>query len=202
MKTSSLGLLAILLQAYVAYGRKVTVDAVGKDGEEPYFQGSSVYWGTGRHRQSFHCEEDETPFVTPDKLSATCCQEDESLKGSKQTEWHCCAVGHDVTGSAAVGYECCVEGSTFDGKLCKRPVTCPNGQVMVDEKCQCPEGKIMAADGTCEAAKPNPKPDNDDKCDSGLETGSLSKYTPLTRIEVAYFTQANATSSPDYRADI
>jgi hypothetical protein len=96
--------------------------------------------------------------------------EEQSLKGSEKTEWHCCAEGHDVTGSADVGFECCVEGSTFDGEMCQRAEKaekCPNGQEMVDGKCQCPKGQVMDEDGTCKPAKAA-------KCDSGLKTGTLS----------------------------
>ncbi|KAJ6148448.1 hypothetical protein N7497_010430 [Penicillium chrysogenum] len=164
MKGSSLGILAILLQAYAVYGRKVEPDEVGAPGKEPYVEGHSIRWGTGRYRGSYHCEENETPFITPDKKHATCCLEGESLKGSADTEWHCCAEGHDVTGSTDVGYECCVKGSVYDGYMCKRAEKCPNGQEMVDGKCQCPKGQTMADDGTCKPVKAG-------KCDSGLKTG-------------------------------
>lgn len=143
------------------------MEQVGEDGKVPYIQGSSVHWGTGRFRGSYHCEDDETPFLTPDKALATCCQEGESLKGSAKTEWHCCAEGHDLSGSADVGFECCVKGSVFDGAMCKKPVKCPNGQKMVDGECQCPPGKIMTPDGACKAEK-------DEECSSGLETGTLT----------------------------
>lgn len=48
MKGSSLGILAILLQAYAVYGRKVEPDEVGAPGKEPYVEGHSIRWGTGR----------------------------------------------------------------------------------------------------------------------------------------------------------
>lgn len=167
MKSSSLGVFAIILQAYVAYGRKVEPDPVGAPGKEPYVDVHSVRWGTGRFRGSYHCEDNETPFITPDKTSATCCQEGRSLTGSEKTEWHCCAEGHDVTGSVDVGFECCVKGSVFDGELCRRAEKCPNGQYMVDGKCQCLKGQTMTEDGTCKLVKAA-------LCDSGLKTGTSS----------------------------
>lgn len=166
MKGQSLAVLAVLLQPYGALGRKVKPDPVGEPGKEPYIQGESVHWGTGRLRGSYHCDVGETPFITPDRTSATCCRAGESLKGSEATEWHCCAENHDVAGSAAVGYECCVDGSVFDGKMCKKPTTCENGMEMVDGKCQCPQGQELSADGTCRLVKPA-------KCDSGLKTGEF-----------------------------
>jgi hypothetical protein len=143
---------------------------------------------------SYHCEENETPFITPDKKHATCCLEGESLKGSADTEWHCCAEGHDVTGSADVGYECCVKGSVYDGDMCKRAEKCPNGQEMVDGKCQCPKDQTMADDGTCKPVKAG-------KCDSGLKTGT-SYYALLRWSKATNLIQENATSSLEGRRTI
>jgi hypothetical protein len=110
---------------------------------------------------------DKVLSLSADKKHGTCCPPGTSLKGSEATEWHCCGKDHDVTGSKEVGFECCLEGSIFDGKNCKRGDKCPNGKLMIDGKCQCPNGQEEAADGTCKPAK----------CDSGLSTGMLEFST-------------------------
>ncbi|KAL1885635.1 hypothetical protein Plec18167_001130 [Paecilomyces lecythidis] len=154
-----------LLCSPMAYAEKVPVKEIGDNFK---IDGDKVTWPDGPFTGSLTCAGPDTSIsLSADKKHGTCCPTGANLKGSANTEWHCCGKGHDVTGSKDVGFECCLEGSVFDGEKCKRAKKCPNGKVMIDGRCQCPDGQEEAEDGTCEPAD----------CDSGLKTGKCYFFT-------------------------
>ncbi|KAJ5959393.1 uncharacterized protein N7479_006543 [Penicillium vulpinum] len=173
MKRSSISYLALFLQLQTAYGYKVNVRDIPPDAD---IIGNGVWWGTGMPRDGFQCSPAFPLSISADKTVATCCLPGNSLKGSKDTEWHCCADGHDLTGSKDNGYQCCADGREWNGTECKEK-TCPNGKVLVNGVCQCPDGTVEGTDGTC---KPPPQ------CTSGLTTGKCYGFVGTKGLPLAF----------------
>lgn len=133
----------------------------------------------------FACDATDGLQLTPnsDGKYLGCCQSDQILVGSEETQFRCCGRQHILAGNKDVGFSCCPEGSIFDGKVCdppdppkptptpdpKPPVPdpthCVNGKQLVHGKCVCPTGTKENESGVCAPAS----------CASELSYGKLQQ---------------------------
>ncbi|KAK4187739.1 hypothetical protein QBC35DRAFT_384308 [Podospora australis] len=139
--------------------------------------------------------------LSNDKKWGACCAPGSHLLGSPETAFDCCGDGHELVGHKETSkYSCCPAGQAFDGTKCfdptppppqeQEPGKCPNGKVLVDGKCVCPEG-TMDVNNNCvpddqnngqqQPSPPQPKPG---QCDSEIQADGQRRL-PRLQQEVA-----------------
>lgn len=113
----------------------------------------------------FICKDANKQFAfTECKRWVACCPPGSRLLGSEDTAFDCCGLDQDLIGSKDTGYKCCAAGQTFDectGRV--EPVTCPIGEILVNDQCFCPPGTYRTTTGICEPLE----------CSSGLLSGKI-----------------------------